>query len=138
VASKFARFKSGSLQREEHTAREHVQSTNQSLTLTASNTASKKTAKLDAAVIAAAVCQRRHRLSACAGDNFEHCWQCVFAITAAFEAFNDSSNPTVTGRCSSDFLAADSYEVGRFNTRRLFNSHGKVVTPFRCSSHLLR
>jgi len=37
----------------------------------------------------------------------------------------------------SDFLAVVSYNVAYFNTRRLFNSQGKVVTLFRCGGHLL-
>jgi len=50
-------------------------------------------AKLYHAIIAAAVCQWRRRLSGCVradGGHFEHCfkfWHCVFAITETFEAF---------------------------------------------------
>jgi len=58
-------------------------------------------AKLDHAVVAAAVRRWRRRLSACdraRGGHFEHSfyfWHRVFAITAADEAFVDQSNRTV-------------------------------------------
>ena len=79
-------------------------------------------AKLDHAVIAAAVRHWCRRLSACvkAGSgHFEHC----------FEFWHLNSCRLIF---RSDFLAVDSYDVVRFNTWRSFNSQGKVVTTIRC------
>jgi len=84
-------------------------------------------AKLDHAVIAAAVRQWRRRPSACVkagGRHFEHCFQ-----------FWHSNSCRLIFR--SDFLAVVSHDVVRFNTWRSFNSQGKVVTLIRCGGLLL-
>ena len=76
VAFKFTRFKSGGLQHVEYTAREVVQNMHHLSRRSLEHHIRTEWAKLDHAVIAAAVRQWR-RLSACVragGGHFEHCF----------------------------------------------------------------
>jgi len=77
VASKFIKFKSGGLQHVEYTVREGVQNTHHLSRRSLKHHIRTKWAKLDHAVIAAAVRHWRRRLSACVragGGHFEHCF----------------------------------------------------------------
>jgi len=140
VASKFARFKSGVPQHVEHTAREGVQ--NKYHWSWRPQTSHQNQNRVGQAV-------SRHHCCSCASvasSSFSLCqggqWSfqallliltLCFCNNSAFEAFIRS---LVESNSWYSHLAVVSYNL-HFNAWESFNSQGKVVTPFRCSGHLV-
>jgi len=138
VAFKFTRFKSGGLQHVEYTAREVVQNTHHWSRRSLEHHIRTEWAKLDHAVIAAAVRQcgvvvfqlvseRAMVISSTAFNSVCFCDNC--GLWSLHWLVESNSCKLIFW---SDFLPVVSHDVVYFNKWRSFNSQGKVVTLIRC------
>jgi len=145
VASKFAKLKSGWLQRVEHTAREGVQNTHH--WCRRPQTSHQNQNRVGKAG------SRRHCCScvSVASPSFSFCqggqWSLRALLLILILCFCNTGNCGIWSLRSlvesnsiifpSDFLAVVSYDVVRINARRSFNSQSKVVTVFYAANILV-